>query len=134
MIGKNRTPSLTVDVVIRREDGSIVLVKRKNPPFKGFYALPGGFVEYGETVEAAAIREAREETGLDIELTQLLGVYSDPKRDPRGHMVSIVYLAERKGGTLRASSDAQEVECLNMIPEQMAFDHRKILNDASNKA
>lgn len=127
-----KKPSLTVDVVIRRADGSVVLVKRKNPPFQGFYALPGGFVEYGETVETAAVREAKEETGLDVKILRLIGVYSDPQRDPRGHVVSIVYLAEEEGGTMTASSDAQEVKAFKKIPEELAFDHRKILKNASD--
>lgn len=82
-----RNPALTVDIVIKREDGSIILVKRLNPPFKDEWALPGGFVEYGETVETAAKREAKEETGVEIELIRIIGVYSAPNRDPRGHTV-----------------------------------------------
>lgn len=127
--GDERRPLLAVDVIIRRPDGSVVLVKRKNPPFRDLYAIPGGFVEYGETVEAAAVREAKEETGLDIRILKLLGVYSDPERDPRGHVVSIVYLAEEVGGKLRASSDAQEVKPFRKPPPELAFDHQKILKD-----
>ncbi|HDI74746.1 MAG TPA: NUDIX hydrolase, partial [Thermoprotei archaeon] len=83
-----KRPLLAVDTVILTEDGAIVLIKRSKDPFKGYWALPGGFVEYGETVEEAAIREAFEETGIRIELLALVGVYSDPSRDPRGHIVS----------------------------------------------
>src|SRR3972149_6001105 len=123
------TPLLTVDAVIihRRK---IVLVRRKNPPFKDVFALPGGFVEIGETVEKAAIRESKEETGLDIEIIKLIGVYSDPNRDPRGHTVSICYLA-KGSGNLKAGSDAKETGLfgLNEIPE-LAFDHNKIIKDA----
>ncbi|KPV63322.1 MAG: ADP-ribose pyrophosphatase [Candidatus Bathyarchaeota archaeon BA1] len=125
-----RRPLLAVDIIIRRTDGAIVLVKRKNPPFKDFYAIPGGFVEYGETVEAAAIREAREETGLDVRILRLVGVYSDPERDPRGHVISVVYLAEEIGGTLRPGADAEEVDAFKKIPEELAFDHQKILEGA----
>ena len=125
-----RKPLLTVDVIIKRPDNSIVLIKRKNAPFKNFYALPGGFVEYGETVEAAAVREAKEETCLDVRILKLVGVYSDPKRDPRGHVVSIVYLAEERGGTLRPDTDAKEVGSFKKIPKEMAFDHKKILRNA----
>ncbi len=132
-LGDRRTPLLAVDVIIRRSDGSIVLVKRKNPPFKNHYALPGGFVEYGETVEAAAIREAKEETGLEVQLLNLLGVYSEPERDPRGHVVSIVYLAKEVGGISKADSDAREVKAFERIPKQLAFDHRKILTDSQDK-
>ena len=118
-----RKPLLAVDVIIKRPDNSIVLIKRKNAPFKNFYALPGGFVEYGETVEAAAVRE-------HACILKLVGVYSDPERDPRGHVVSIVYLAEERGGTLRPDTDAKEVGSFKKIPKEMAFDHKKILRNA----
>ena len=131
---KKRRPLLTVDTIIRRRDGSIVLVKRLNPPFKDFYAIPGGFVEYGETVEEAAIREAKEETGLAVRIGRLVGVYSDPDRDPRGHVVTIAYLAEEIGGRLRPSSDAREVKAFRRIPSKLAFDHRKILREALESA
>lgn len=125
-----RRPLLAVDVIIRRSDDTIVLIKRKNPPFKDFYAIPGGFVEYGETVEAAAVRETKEETGLDVKILKLVGVYSDLERDPRGHVVSIAYLAEQVGGTLRPGTDAKEVDAFEKIPKELAFDHQKILKDA----
>lgn len=129
-----RRPFLTVDIIIRRRDGSIVLVKRLNPPFKDFYAIPGGFVEYGETVEEAAIKEAKEETGLDVRIRRLVGVYSDPDRDPRGHVITVAYLAEEIGGRLRPSSDAREVKTFRKIPHKLAFDHRKILRDGLESA
>lgn len=94
------TPLLTVDAVIIL-NGKIVLVKRNNYPFKNEFALPGGFVEVGETTEAAAIRESFEETGLSIDLIKLIGVYSDPSRDPRGHTVSVCYLATGHGSRKR---------------------------------
>lgn len=127
-----KNPLLTADTVIVH-DGSLVLIKRKNPPFKGCWALPGGFVEYGETVESAAKREAKEETGLDVELDSIVGVYSDPERDPRGHIVTVCYTAHRTGGSLFADTDASDVkyvkinEVLNL---DLAFDHKKILQDA----
>jgi 8-oxo-dGTP diphosphatase len=125
-----KCPLLTVDAVILK-DGRFVLIRRKNEPFKGLWALPGGFVEAGEKVEDAARREAREETGLDIELLALLGVYSDPKRDPRGHTVSIVYLAKPAGGELRAADDAEEAALFGTLNyPDLAFDHAIILNDA----
>ena len=126
----HRNPALTVDGVLI-EDGKILLIKRGREPFKGKWALPGGFVEYGEKVEDAIIREFREETGLDAEIIGLLGVYSDPERDPRGHTVSIVYLLKRKGGEMKGGDDASEARFfpLDNLPE-MAFDHEKIVRDA----
>lgn len=126
-----KTPLLAVDVVALIGDG-VVLIRRANPPYEGFYALPGGFVEYGERVEDAALREMLEETGLEVKLKALVGVYSDPSRDPRGHVVSIAYLAEVVGGTLKPATDAKEAKVfpINSIPEKLAFDHEQILKDA----
>lgn len=125
-----RGPRLAVDILIRTGRG-IVLVQRKNEPFKGRWAIPGGFVEYGERVEEAAIREAEEETGLKVKLKRLIGIYSDPDRDPRGHVVSICYLAEPIGGRLRAASDADRVRVFRRIPwKNLAFDHAKILKES----
>jgi 8-oxo-dGTP diphosphatase len=127
-----KNPLLTVDAVII-QNKSVVLVMRKNPPFKGSWALPGGFVEYGETVEIAAIRESKEETGLDIGLDGMVGVYSDPQRDPRGHIISVCFLGHKIGGDLVADTDASDVQYLE-IDEiskiELAFDHHKILEDA----
>jgi len=127
-----KTPSLTVDIVILLDGDKIVLIKRANPPFEGLYALPGGFVEYGEKVEDAAVREAKEETGLTVKLQDIIGVYSEPGRDPRGHIASLVYLAEVVGGHLNASTDAEEAKKFRIdeIPENLAFDHKDILKDA----
>ena len=118
-----------VDVVIPSERG-IVLVRRASDPFEGEWALPGGFVEVGETVEEAATREAAEETGLAIELARLIGVYSAPDRDPRGHNVSVAFLARVVGGDLVAASDAAEVAVLDPEAVELAFDHRRIVADA----
>ncbi|HHV24197.1 MAG: NUDIX hydrolase [Methanosarcina sp.] len=128
---KPQTPSLTVDTIILFKN-RLVLVKRKNPPYQGKFALPGGFVEIGESTEAAAAREAFEETGLSVEIIKLIGVYSDPNRDPRGHTVSVCYLA-KGSGELKSGSDADSVELfeLNSIPE-LAFDHKKMINDAKS--
>ena len=125
------TPLLTVDVVILY-DNKLVLIKRMNPPYENQFALPGGFVEVGETVEAATAREAKEETGLDIELIRLLGVYSDPSRDPRGHTVTVCYLA-RGFGKLKAGSDAKDIRLFgfNEIPK-LAFDHNIIIENAKS--
>jgi len=128
---KRKTPLLAVDVVTFLDEDKIVLIKRAAPPFKDLYAIPGGFVEYGETVEDAAVREVREETGLDVKLLGVIGVYSKPDRDPRGHVVSIAYLAEAVGGSLKPSTDAKEVKVfkVNEIPEKLAFDHEDVLRD-----
>lgn len=126
------TPLLAVDVLIIY-DHKLVLIKRVNPPFQNQFALPGGFVDIGETVENAVIREAKEETGLDIEILKLIGIYSEPSRDPRGHIVSIVYAA--KGyGTLKAGSDAREIKLFGFdeIPP-LAFDHNKVIDDARSR-
>jgi len=124
-----KTPLLAVDAVIFFRSG-IVLIRRDNQPYQGCYALPGGFVEVGETVEDAAHREAREETGLEIELLALVGVYSDPRRDPRGHVVSLAYLAKGRG-VLQSGSDALSVEIFapDGLP-LLAFDHDRIIRDA----
>lgn len=127
-----KIPSLTVDAIIIHED-NIVLIKRLNEPYKNQWALPGGFVEYGETVENATIREAKEETNLDIELNNLIGVYSNPERDPRRHTISIVYKANLKENTLNAGSDAKDCKFFNIkeaMNMKLAFDHNEILNDA----
>jgi 8-oxo-dGTP diphosphatase len=126
----NKRPLLAVDAIVITKDYHFVFVKRKNPPFKGMLALPGGFVEYGETVEEAVVREVKEETGLKVKIEELLGVYSDADRDPRGHVVSIVTICKEVGGKLKAGSDASEVKALKEIPKKLAFDHNKILKDA----
>jgi len=130
-----RSPLLTVDIIITREDGSIVLIRRRNPPFQGQWAIPGGFVEYGETVEEAAVREAKEETGLDVELIRMIGVYSDPNRDPRGHTVSVCFLAREVGGQLKADTDAKEARrfASSSLPTTLAFDHARMLADAKKQ-
>ncbi|HIK37317.1 MAG: NUDIX hydrolase [Geminocystis sp.] len=126
-----KNPVPTVDIIIEMGDKGeegIVLIERKNPPIG--WAIPGGFVDYGETVEAAAIREAKEETGLDVTLKDLLYVYSDPKRDPRQHTVSIVFIASGKG-RLQAADDAINAAIfpLNQLPSPLCFDHELILRD-----
>jgi 8-oxo-dGTP diphosphatase len=124
-----KTPLLAVDAVIFF-GRDLVLIKRDNPPYQGSYALPGGFVEVGESTEDAVRREAKEETGLEIEILGLVGVYSDPDRDPRGHVVSVSYLAEGRGKP-RAGSDARSV--MSFPPDRLpplAFDHDKIIRDA----
>jgi ADP-ribose pyrophosphatase YjhB (NUDIX family) len=127
-IERYRNPVPTVDIIIET-DGGIVLIQRKNPPYG--WALPGGFVDYGESLEKAAVREAKEETSLDVELVSQLGAYSDPSRDPRQHTISVVFRARVKAGMPRASDDALEVGIFNRdnLPENLAFDHGKILQN-----
>ena len=126
------TPLLTVDCVVFNVDG-VVLIRRRFEPFKGWYALPGGFVEIGESVELACTREMKEETGLEIDnsVLRLIGVYSDPSRDPRRHTVSIAFLGQSNLDKLRAGDDATHVEVVkNWRDKDIAFDHKKIIEDA----
>ena len=126
-----QTPALTVDCVLLDARGWVLLVRRGHAPFKGRYALPGGFVELGETVEEACRRELREETGVRANRLRLIGVYSDPGRDPRGHSCSAAFLARVRRARAKAGDDAAAVEWVehwSRLP--LAFDHAKILADA----
>ncbi len=122
------TIRVAVDLIIEVADGAIVLIGRRNPPHG--WALPGGFVEYGETLEAAVVREAREETSLDVELVRQFHTYSDPARDPRGHTISTVFVG-RGRGTPRARDDARDIGTFrrDTLPRPLAFDHERILED-----
>jgi 8-oxo-dGTP diphosphatase len=126
---RDRGPSPTVDVVIAVPGDRVVLVRRKYPP--PGWALPGGFVSAGETVEAAALREAAEETGLAVELVELLYVYSEPRRDPRRPTMSVVFVG-RAAGEPRGGDDAEEARGFpwDALPFPLAFDHAEILRDA----
>ncbi len=123
-----QNPIPTVDIIIEIDSKGIILIKRKNPPYG--WAIPGGFVDYGESLEGAALREAKEETNLDVQLVKQFHTYSDPKRDPRHHSISTVYIAKAKG-IPKAKDDALEIGIFNEsnLPEEIAFDHREILND-----
>jgi 8-oxo-dGTP diphosphatase len=126
-----KTPALTVDCVVVDAGQRVLLVQRKHPPFKGMYALPGGFVEIGETVEAACRRELLEETGVKAAQLRLVGVYSDPNRDPRGHTCSVAFLARVGHVVAAAGDDAATAEWVKHWSEkQLAFDHAQILKDA----
>jgi 8-oxo-dGTP diphosphatase len=126
------TPALTVDCVVFDAKGRVLLVRRKFPPFEGGYALPGGFVEIGERVEEACRRELKEETGVEVGPFQLIGVYSDPARDPRGHTCSVAYLAQVGSTEATAGDDAAAVEWVeNWRSVALAFDHAAILADAA---
>ncbi len=127
---RRRSPALTVDAVVEK-NGALLLIRRKNPPFKNQWALPGGFVEYGENLEDAVKREVFEEAGVSIELNGLLDVYSEPGRDPRGHVVSVCYLAETQDEG-KSGSDAQEVmffQLADIERDKLAFDHARIIAD-----
>jgi 8-oxo-dGTP diphosphatase len=124
--------TLTADIIIQWADGSIVLAKRMNEPYIHFWGLPGGMMEDGETIEQTAIREAHEETGLHIRIERVVGVYSDPHRDPRGRYISVVFLAYPVSGALESGSDAEEVKLSTETDagtDPLSFDHRKILSD-----
>lgn len=130
-MAKPVTPLLAADALIQlvdRPGKPIVLIERANPPYG--WAVPGGFVDVGESLEAAAVREAKEETCLDVRLVALLGVYSDPARDPRGHTVTAVYVAEATG-TPEAADDARHLDVftLDQLPAPLAFDHAQVLAD-----
>ncbi len=130
-MNKPVTPLLTVDLIVElpgRTGKPIVLIERRYPPYG--WALPGGFVDRGETLEQAAVREAREEISLSVSLTFLLGCYSDPQRDMRGHTISAVYIAQASGMPV-AADDARKLEILPVsgLPDKLAFDHDRILRD-----
>ena len=124
-----KSPRLTADGTILK-DKKILLIKRKNEPFKGKWALPGGFVEYGEKVEDAVVREVYEETGLKTKIRDIVGIYSDPNRDPRGHTVTVVYFLDIQGGELKSSDDASDAKFFDLkdLPE-LSFDHDIIVKD-----
>jgi 8-oxo-dGTP diphosphatase len=127
-----KTPLVTVDAIILYKGNSIILIRRKKPPFKGELALPGGFVDIGETVEEACFREAYEETNLHINIIKLVGVFSDPNRDPRGHTITIAYLCEplQKDETPQAKDDALSIEVIplkRLSSLKLAFDHFEII-------
>jgi ADP-ribose pyrophosphatase YjhB (NUDIX family) len=123
-----RNPIPTVDIIIEIESKGIVLIKRKNPPYG--WAIPGGFVDYGESLEEAALREAKEETNLDVKLKRQFHTYSAPERDPRHHSISTVYIAKGKGKP-EPKDDAVEIGVFDEsnLPDEIAFDHRSILMD-----
>ena len=126
-----KNPLLTVDIIIEVKGPGIVLIERKNPPHG--WALPGGFVDYGESLERAAIREAKEETSLEVELVEQFYTYSEPGRDPRHHTVATVFIGKASGEP-RGADDAKRAELFteNNLPSPIVFDHAQILRDYFN--
>jgi 8-oxo-dGTP diphosphatase len=131
-MGLPKTPALITDCAIFNLKGEVTLIRRKHEPFAGYHALPGGFVEIGETVEAACRREVLEESGLQLSDLKLVGVYSDPNRDPRGHVVSVAYTTRLETAAQpRAGSDALSAEWIkDWRSHSLAFDHAEIIADA----
>ncbi len=131
--GPPTTPLLTVDGVILDIRGKVALIRRGHPPFQGKWALPGGFVDVGERIEKALMREVKEETGMGVRIASVIGIYSDPKRDPRGHTVSVAFLCRKTSGRMCAGDDAAAIAWFDMdeaIASPLAFDHRQVLRDA----
>jgi len=130
------TPLIAVDaVILMNNKQDLILIRRKNPPFQGELALPGGFVDVGETVEQACIREAKEETNIDVRIIKLIGVFSDPKRDPRGHNISIAFLCDplTKDENPKALDDAAALEIIPLTEFaslKLAFDHKDIIKSS----
>jgi 8-oxo-dGTP diphosphatase len=130
-MARPETPALTADCIVFDSQDRVLLIRRGRPPFEGDYALPGGFVEVGETVEDACRRELKEETGIEVRELKLVGVYSDPKRDPRGHTCSVAYLAQVATAEPTAGDDAAAAEWVeDWRREKLAFDHADIIADA----
>jgi 8-oxo-dGTP diphosphatase len=130
-MSRPKTPALAADCVVVDAKNRVLLVRRKYPPFKGQFALPGGFVEIGETVENACRRELLEETGVKAGKLQLLGVYSDPDRDPRGHTCTVTFLTRVRSAIAKAGDDAAAAEWIEDWSRiDLAFDHAKVLADA----
>ncbi len=130
------TPLLTVDaVILLNNKKDVVLIQRKNPPFQGQFALPGGFVDVGETVENACIRESKEETNINVKILKLIGVFSDPNRDPRGHNITVAFLCEplTKKEKPKALSDAAALKVVplsKLSSLELAFDHMEIIKSS----
>lgn len=128
--GRYQTRSVTVDAIVANEKGQILLIKRKNQPYQDHWALPGGYLDQGETTVQGALRELKEETGLSAVTAEFLGFYDDPQRDPKQN-VSFVYLVRQFTGTPKAGDDAGDTKFFDpsSLPNDIAFDHRSIISD-----
>lgn len=131
MSEKPVTPLVTVDCLVVSKDGRLLLIKRKHPPFAGQWALPGGFVEVGETIEEAFVRELYEETGVIAKNPMPVGNYSDPNRDPRGHTISLAYAELVGTDYAKAGDEVTELKWVSLsdVPSDLAFDHNKMVKD-----
>jgi len=129
-----KSPLLAVDGIII-EKGKVLMLKQAHPPFVGYWVLPGGHVEYGEKIEEAIKREIKEELGIKVGIKKLFGVYSDPKRDPRYHTASVVFLLKKGRGAIHLNYESREFRyfSLNKLPRKIGFDHRKIINDLKKR-
>lgn len=127
---KSRGPIIATDAIILNDKKEILLTRRNIKPFKGYWVIPGGHVKYEEKVENAMMREVKEETGLSVKIIKLLGVYSNPKRDPRYHIVSVIFLAKPVCGAPKTNKEVSEIRYfkLNELPSKIGFDHRHIIN------
>jgi len=126
-----KVPIVAVEGIVI-EDDKVAMIKRTSKAFQGYWAIPGGVLEYGERIEDCAVREVLEETGLEVKIKKLFGIYDDPNKDPRGHTVTIVFLCEKIGGELTINEEASEVKWFEKgnLPEKIAFNHREVLKDA----
>ncbi len=126
-----KVPMIVVDGILIEND-NVLLVERTTEPFLGHNVLPGGFVDYGERVKEAVIRETFEETGLRTKVMAFVGIYDNPKRDPRGRTISLAFLLKRTGGRIRESNETRNIRFfpLNKLPKRMGFDHKQMVADA----
>lgn len=132
MSKEDRKIEISTDAIVLTEDNKIVIIKRKFEPFRGEWALPGGFIEYGETAEIACAREVKEETGLDFTIEKIIGVYSEPNRDPRGHIISICFIGKGKGEMILSdeTTDIKAVSLDELKNVELMSDHNQMLKDA----
>jgi len=124
-----KVPLIAVDGVLFK-DGSVLMVKRVQEPYKGYWAVPGGFVEYKEKLEHAIVREVKEESGLNVKTKGIVGIYADPNRDPRGHVISICFLLKLAGGKIKTSDETSDVKFFKKLPGKISLDYRKMIKNA----